>query len=152
MIALAFFLFWLGGEFREPLIAQHKLLVADGAENGNFFDKAVIYVVRHDREGAYGLIVNNPGIGGPVEEEKVSSLYMRREDALPVYTEDVDSIPKDAIWSLVVKGYSGWSRKQLDREIRRKDWRVLDFDGALVADTDPQLMWDAAMQRVKNTL
>jgi putative transcriptional regulator len=47
--------------------------------------------------------------------------------------------------SLVALGYAGWSPRQLESELARKDWLVVPADPALVFDTPRERVWDEAM-------
>lgn len=49
-------------------------------------------------------------------------------------------------YSLYV-GYAGWGPFQLDRELMRGHWAVIDFDIGLL-NMAPEKIWSAAMQRV----
>lgn len=39
---------------------KHTLLIATSELNGSFFERAVIYMCRHDTDGAMGVVVNKP--------------------------------------------------------------------------------------------
>jgi putative transcriptional regulator len=43
-------------------------------------------------------------------------------------------------------GYAGWSAGQLDDELRRGDWHVLDGSSDLVFDADPLTLWRRALR------
>jgi putative transcriptional regulator len=49
--------------------------------------------------------------------------------------------------SLVALGYAGWSAGQLETELQRDDWLLVPASAALVFDTPPESVWDAAMSR-----
>lgn len=44
-------------------------------------------------------------------------------------------------------GYSGWAPGQLENEIARGDWRVIEADTALIFDPDPARLWDELTRR-----
>ncbi|MDD9993835.1 MAG: YqgE/AlgH family protein [Rhodospirillales bacterium] len=46
--------------------------------------------------------------------------------------------------SLLVFGYSGWGPSQLEDELARGDWRVIDADPDLVLGTDHESKWERA--------
>ncbi len=45
-------------------------------------------------------------------------------------------------------GYAGWGGGQLEGEIERGDWRILDSDGELVFHNDPYNIWETCLQLV----
>lgn len=141
-------LIWLGSYFRAPLLAHHRILVATPAEQSDVFKDTVIYVLRHDPSGGFGLILNKDGYGGPVEAESIHVLYsndvtIEGGEVLPdtglsyAFGEAAAAAvtEKKPAWSKVLKGYAGWGGRQLDREIRRGVWKVVDFDPKMVMDT-----------------
>jgi putative transcriptional regulator len=38
-------------------------------------------------------------------------------------------------------GYAGWAPGQLEREILRGNWLIVDGDGAVVFDANPDTLW-----------
>lgn len=45
-------------------------------------------------------------------------------------------------------GYSGWSSKQLDSELKRNSWVVSDITAAQIMNTHPGKMWDKSLLRM----
>lgn len=45
-------------------------------------------------------------------------------------------------------GYSGWSSGQLDSEVGRGDWYILDADASLVFSDNPYEVWEQLMKQV----
>lgn len=156
-IAAAVGMMWLGSYFREPLLAHHKLLVAGAHENGGLFEKTVVLVVQHGPTGAFGFIVNKEGTGGPVDVEGVHTLHST--DVMPEGSELIPELglgyiaralgeaEKKPAWHMTVKGYTGWKARQLDREIRRKVWKVIDYDANLVMATPMDKIYAEAEKR-----
>ena len=164
-----------------------KLLVADTSMRDPRFAQSVIYLVRHNEEGAFGLIINKPltkmplakmlrlmdlegtetaaelelYFGGPVQDELGFVLHSR-DYAAPVGTmvvEDGFSVsgvrqvlraiseqkgPEKALFTV---GYAGWAPDQLEGELKRGDWNVIDADEALVFDLPVPEKWPAAHDR-----
>lgn len=168
MIFLALLLFAVGAYFRESEPAHHKLLVHQGDER-SIFNQSVIMMVKHNRTGAYGVIVNrpdeeNPGYyyGGPVEPEKIAGFYAgvaNFEGGVPLSdtglyyvegarAEELRKLDPPPPWYIVTRGYAGWSPRQLDREIFREWWKIAEFDLPLVTETSPEFMWRAAMDKI----
>lgn len=164
-----------------------KLLVADTSMPDPRFDRSVIYLVRHDEAGAFGLIVNKPLItlplaemlrqldvaetetraevdlffGGPVQGDLGFVLHSR-DFAAPEATMTVEngyavsgvrdvlraiSEQKGPDKALFVVGYAGWAPDQLEAELERGDWNVIDADEALVFDLPVAEKWPAAHDR-----
>lgn len=164
-----------------------KLLVADTSLKDPRFARSVIYLVRHDAEGAFGLIINKPlaklpladmlrqldvegseteaeldlYFGGPVQGELGFVLHSRDfaaakatmivQDGYAV--SDVRQVlraiseqkgPEKALFAV---GYAGWAPDQLDAELERGDWNVIDADDALVFDLPVSEKWPVAHDR-----
>lgn len=168
LIFLALLLLAVGTYFRTSEPAHLKLLVQHG-ENGKVFDQSVIFILKHDPTGAYGLIVNKPDeknegyyFGGPVEPDKIAGLYAgiaNFEGGVPVgdtglyyvegeRAEELRKINPPPKWFIITRGYTGWGMRQLDREILRESWKVTSPNLPLVTETDPEFIWRAATEQV----
>ncbi len=164
-----------------------KLLVADKSMLDPRFAQTVIYLVRHDEEGAFGLIINKPLVkipladllrqldvegtetqaeldlyfGGPVQGELGFVLHSRDFAAAKATAtvqggyavSDVRQVlraiseqkgPEKALFAV---GYAGWAAKQLDAELERGDWSVVDADEDLVFDLPVSEKWPVALDR-----
>lgn len=171
-----------GGEY-----LAGKLLVADTSMRDPRFAESVIYLVRHDSEGAFGLIINKPltklplakllsqlnlepatagaelelYFGGPVQGElgfvlhspefSVKGATMNVEGGLSVsgVRQVLRAIaaqagPEKALFTV---GYAGWTAGQLENELARGDWIVIDADDALIFDLPVAEKWQAAYAR-----
>lgn len=49
--------------------------------------------------------------------------------------------------SLLFFGYSGWATGQLEEELERKDWIIVDADAAMVFGAGIESMWRRALER-----
>lgn len=164
-----------------------KLLVADTSMPDPRFAQSVIYLVRHNEDGAFGLIINKPltklplakllsqmdiegtatGVdlelyfGGPVQDDLGFVLHSR-DFAAAQGTMVVDegfsvsgvrqvlraiSEHKGPEKALFTVGYAGWGPDQLEGELERGDWNVIDADEALVFDFPVPEKWPAAHDR-----
>jgi putative transcriptional regulator len=164
-----------------------KLLVAETSMPDPRFAESVIYLVRHDEEGAFGLIINKPLVrlpltdmlrqldlegaetgaeldlyfGGPVQGQlgfvlhspdfTVTDSTMAVEDGFAVtgVRQVLRAIaeqkgPEKAIFAV---GYAGWAPEQLDAELERGDWVIVDADEKLVFDMPVSDKWPAALDR-----
>lgn len=161
LIALAALLLWIGGEMRRPLLVHHKILVASPSITGDIFDHAVIFIVNHNMMGAFGIILNKPS-GGPVEPKRFFALHspdvvvpgsIVMGDIDLAFIEDAQGINSlkaldiKPAWHLIASGYAGWKPRQLDREIRRRNWKVIDYDPKIIKETAPKIMWETANKR-----
>ena len=149
-----------------------KLLIA-APSLFDFFRRAVVLVVEHSEEGAFGLVLNRASetpvgevlpaladlagpeepvrVGGPVATESVVVLG-RFEDpsrSPKIIAGDlgvVDPADTDAVVrARIYAGHSGWAGGQLESEMERDAWLVED-----ATPEDPFLaddMWAVALQR-----
>lgn len=161
LLALAGLLFALGSYLRAPQMGEHKLLVETGAR-GEVFEKSVVFVTSYTRGGAKGYVLNKRNVGGPLEPEKVTVLHSNDID-LPgttfvgklgigvaegeVAAKALQDAPKKPKWAAVLKGYSSWGPGQLDDELRRREWKVVDYDSQIVMRTPIAQMWQAAKKK-----
>ncbi len=164
-----------------------KLLVAESSMPDPRFAESVIYLVRHDEDGAFGLIINKPMVrlpladmlrqldlegaeteakldlyfGGPVQGELGFVLhspdFSAADDTMAV--EDGFSVTgvrqvlraisehKGPAKALFAVGYSGWAANQLDAELARGDWAIVDADEKIIFDTPVSDKWPAALDR-----
>ena len=163
-----------------------RVLVASEHMPDPRFQETVIYLVDHDENGAFGLIVNKPistapveslldrlGIdlddeglgalrgdsitlhyGGPVQPE-LGFLLHSAEYAIRgtrvltgafALTTNLAALVDVAFGAgprrgLLIFGYSGWGPSQLESELARGDWAVIDADPDLVLGTDHENKW-----------
>jgi len=149
-------------------VAGHLLIAAPGLEDPNF-GGAVVYIIDHDDEGAVGVVINQPTetpialhfeelarfvttpdvffVGGPVAPDTVLGVG---RTGVRLTIVDLDAV---ASGELVVDGlrlfagYSGWGSRQLDTELLRSDWIVVDgFDGDVFAPK-PEDLWREILRR-----
>lgn len=168
LILAAFGLFWLGSYFRVPTPIEGKMIVAQEGIDPRF-EKTVVFILRHNPGGAYGVIINKPGDaageghGGPVEIDQSMAIYTN-DVSLPsgyvlghtgfafvrgVAVEELEKVSPKPDWSRVYKGYAGWGRKQLDREVKKGSWQVIDFDEKLLTETQMDQKWEEAQKAVE---
>ncbi len=161
-----------------------QLLVATERMRDPRFAETVIYIVEHDGNGAFGLIVNRPHAEGPISA-LLDKFGLKHDDVLgditvhyggpvdsgmafilhsPEYIIDgtlvVDElvaltskpevlrdigIGKGPRRSLLAFGYSGWGPGQLEGEVRRGDWLMIDADPEIVFGPNPAAKWRRAI-------
>jgi putative transcriptional regulator len=159
LLALAVLFLWFPYKLQQPGVADRKILVATDKIHDGVFDKTVILISKHNGHGAFGLVLNapprkpgKPGWGGPLGDEifTIHSLdvstpaTVKLPDLQIGYTKGaLPGKPKEYI---VVKGWAGWDRAQLPREIDYGAWKIIDFNRDLVFHTKTKEMWDKAMK------
>lgn len=166
MLALGAILIWIGGIFdNTPDWAHHRLLVANSS-TGSGFEKTVILMLQHRKAGSLGFVINRPVkdkpghfTGGPMENDKIYALHST-DVVLPdsMLMKDIDTAvlqgdeavkkleqaEKKPKWWIIVHGYSGWGKRQLNSELTFGGWNVVAYDKKLVRETKPEDMWAAA--------
>lgn len=101
--------------------------------------------------------------GGPVENEKVffivkgkkvTELYIDISNDFYV-TEDVENIISAVLSGeldiqnvKIFSGYSGWSSQQLENEVQRKMWTVVDIYNLDYTLPNDQTLWKSIMQNL----
>lgn len=151
-----------------------RLLVASPDLEDPNFRRTVVLMLAHDGDGALGLVLNRPTeialsdvladwvdvsappaclyVGGPVQPEGVVGLGVDRTgDADRVVGEigpvDLDAAPTLHADVRVFVGYSGWGPGQLDGELARGDWLVVDARPDDVVTTAPDSLWREVLRR-----
>lgn len=135
------------------------LLIAEPTNLGdNSFNRSVILLAEHNKEGSVGFILNKPlrykicdlipdikipfkiYNGGPVEQDNVYFIH-NVPNQIPGSIEIADGIfwggdfetAKNLINEEKISkknirfflGYSGWDKKQLDRELKENSWIII---------------------------
>lgn len=145
----------------EPQSYQGQLLEATDRLKGEPFEGSIVYLIKHNMTGAYGVIVNKATdemqngqivfLGGPVVEDQRVILHTPdamadRSLRLPEPNNDLAGSEEGAVDALLdmiakgnaprkfklFKGYAGWAPGQLESELRRKHWTVAPYDEATV--------------------
>lgn len=148
-----------------------QLLLAHPALRDPNFKRSVILLSAHSGEGAMGVVLNRPldkqlgelnaefafgplaGIpvyaGGPVETEQliiVSWQWLEAESAFqlhfgiePERAAELVGVPGVTLRAFV--GYSGWSKGQLENEMKHDTWLVTTVEGELLGQADGAALW-----------
>jgi putative AlgH/UPF0301 family transcriptional regulator len=97
--------------------------------------------------------------GGPVERG-ISIFFLLPHDegwsGFNIYNADTLQSENPDLYNTIISnpslrilsGYAGWYGFQLNREIMRGGWDVLDYDGELIAGKNQEESWRKAMERV----
>jgi putative transcriptional regulator len=147
---------------------EGELLIAS-PDMGAPFDHAVVLMVQHNRDGAFGVVINHPAgrrpiaevlkamgsdttgvtndvlmfLGGPVSPEIAFVGRVALTGAAEVL-RDI-GLGKGPAKSLVAFGYAGWAPSQLDDEIKGGAWVAVAENPALVFDDDRSKVWADAL-------
>jgi len=57
--------------------------------------------------------------------------------------EQADSVQEQRFFA----GYAGWAKGQLEWEVSRGDWHVVEVDPEVIYDTEPETLWERMYQR-----
>jgi putative transcriptional regulator len=148
-----------------------SFLVARTSLQDPSFRRSVVLLIKHGKEGAFGLVVNRPApveglpfnlfAGGPCESEGLLMLHghpqwaaasvepPNLEIAPGVFLGDATCMervkaagPEADLRYRVFLGYAGWGPSQLEGELEEGAWAVLPASGDLLFDTPPEELWD----------
>jgi len=145
-----------------------KLLVALPILVEDTFRRTVILLLHHDDGGAFGLVLNRPTtmpvadalprwdervadpavvfIGGPVQPEAAIAIG---DEGGSVETIDLDGDPAllTARAVRVFAGYAGWAGGQLEDELGRGAWVVVDAEPGDAFRADAEDLWWTVLAR-----
>lgn len=152
-----------------------KLLVAAPALGDPNFLATVVLLIDRDAQGAIGVVLNDPTTlpvidhvpewaeailppqvvfrGGPVEPDV--AIALSRGPALQsdrtvidgVHLVDLVGMQVTASPHRIFAGYSGWGRHQLEHELAREDWIVVEATAADVFTARPGDLWRTVLER-----
>jgi putative transcriptional regulator len=135
------------------------------------FDRTVVLLLAHGPDGAFGLVLNRPleveeapwpvFQGGPCASPGVVMLHGQpgwveeSEDEGPgkeivpgVWVGDARCLERaaeeedESARFRVFTGYAGWGSGQLEGELARGAWALVQANAELVFDTPPEELWD----------
>jgi putative transcriptional regulator len=154
-------------QLRDPNFAKTVILLCDYLPDGAFglvlnrpTEAAATTMVRLEPplEAGNDLVLFT---GGPVEPGRgwiltaeepeepdyrtiVEGLYLSTSPALLRRVLETRPTPR----ALVLAGYAGWGAGQLDAELEQSAWLMSDVALDIIFDTDPGIMWEAAIRRI----
>ena len=148
-----------------------QLLLAHPVMRDSNFKRAVILLSAHSAEGAMGVVLNRPlgkqlaelntafafgplaGVplycGGPVEPEQliiVSWQWLQTENAFQLHfgidpEKAAELIGTPGLTVRDFLGYAGWSRGQLENEMKQDTWFVTTVEGGQLEQADGVALW-----------
>ena len=144
--------------------------------NDPFFSKSVVLICDHNSHGSMGIILNkkldqkksNPefGIealskerviffGGPVmvnftlllhDEKKLEDTSYKIAENLFLSNDGFTNNKIRISNKKFISGYAGWSKGQLENEIKNGDWIVQKARDDLIFETDCEKIWSDALK------
>ncbi|MEM7477935.1 MAG: YqgE/AlgH family protein [Planctomycetota bacterium] len=155
-------------------IQGFALVASPHLADANFL-RSVVYILRHDEDGALGLILNRPTLtevgelmnqlgetsisseqpvycGGPVDGPLVMLQSVHVDDHLLIaVASDQEQImaqcgnDSEAIEYRLFDGYAGWAAGQLEGELNSGGWLVWDIQPEEVF-SDAEELWSLAIR------
>jgi putative transcriptional regulator len=148
-----------------------QLLLAHPSLREPTFKRSVILLSAHSDDGAMGVVLNRPldkqlgelnaafafgplaGVpvyaGGPVEPEQhviVAWQWLEAESAFqlhfglePERASEMVGLPGVTLRAFA--GYSGWSKGQLENEMKHDTWLVSPVEGEILGQADGTALW-----------
>ncbi|MCK7509601.1 MAG: YqgE/AlgH family protein [Desulfobacterales bacterium] len=130
-----------------------------------------VIVNRRTRFDAGDLLPDLPGareaghpvfIGGPVAPHRIVMLLRREQPAATIerITDEISfCADRDVLETLIARrkpasefalyaGHAGWAPGQLDHELERGDWYLVNADAEAVFGEDSQRLWDRLINRL----
>jgi len=146
-------------------------LIAKSVLQDPNFNRTVVFLLAHNAEGAFGLVVNRPAeveglpwtvfAGGPCPSPGLLMLHGHPEwtesaedveepELAPgIFSGDATSLDRatqmeegQVLRFRVFSGYSGWGGGQLEGELAAGAWAVAQATGDLLFDTPVEELWD----------
>jgi putative transcriptional regulator len=152
-----------------------SLLLAHPVLRDPNFRRTVILLSEHNPDGSMGVVLNRPlgkrlgelngdfalgpltgvplFLGGPVHPEQLILVaWEMREDGFRLHfglePEKAGQFLAEAGTQVrALLGYSGWSRGQLEKELRQHTWVVADIPGDLLEGAQDNMLWREILGR-----
>jgi putative transcriptional regulator len=148
-----------------------QLLLAHPALRDPNFKRSVVLLSAHSDEGAMGVILNRPldkqlgelntefafgalaGVpvyaGGPVEPEQlilVSWQWLEADSAFQLHfgiepERAAELVGTPGVTLRAFLGYAGWTKGQLENEMKLDTWLVSTVEGEILGEADGVALW-----------
>lgn len=138
------------------LVATHEINPASP------FHRSVVYIARHNLFMAYGFVINKPlspellekkriesyGLpayyGGPVSFPDAAFMLAVGNGGWPVFLKDEKDLAKGERYLF---GYAGWGPLQLNYEMARGGWVVIDYEPDFLFGIPSSEVWENARKK-----
>lgn len=155
-------------------LAGSLLLAHPVMRDPNFY-RTVILMSEHNADGAMGVVLNRPlgkrlgelngdfalgplagvplFLGGPVHSEQlILAAWETQEDGFRLHFGLEPAKAGQLLTETGTRvrgflGYSGWTRGQLERELRQNTWVVADIPGDLLEGKADSALWQEILGR-----
>lgn len=169
-----------------PAPEPGMFLVARRDFTSPFFHHSVLYLLQHDAEGSFGVIVNQPSrqrlsevvegernpwledipvyYGGPVERQELTIVL--RGSSPPFLSEPVTgdihySIYRQLLHDLSLQkesgitlrcytGFASWSAGQLENELRKGFWHLMQAEPAMIFGDGAENLWETLIHKAEH--
>lgn len=154
-------------QMTDPNFTRTVILLCDYTEDGAFG----LVVNRQMDEPAWTMVKTEPPVkvdpdlrlwlGGPVDPQQtwvlMADSHGHDEEQREICPGLLLSVSKALTMELLqtpttrarlLVGYAGWGPGQLDQELASASWLTTDVDPALIFNTPPDDMWEAALRRL----
>jgi putative transcriptional regulator len=158
-------------------ISGSLLLAAPSLRDPNFFHTVLLLAAHNSEDGAFGYILNRPldkqvsdlledrdlgplgdvpvFLGGPVGTNKLSFAALdwnNKKRSLQVQTHlSTEQAIKELKKGRIVRGfvgYSGWSKGQIESEIKHRSWIVTPSRKTILTTQPVTQMWTAVLEEM----
>ena len=157
-------------------LLKNHIIISMPHMNDPFFSKSVVLICDHNSHGSMGIILNkeldqkkfNPEFGletlskerviffgGPVmvnftlllhDEKKLEDTSYKIAENLFLSNNGFTNNKIRISNKKFISGYAGWSKGQLENEIKNGDWIVQKARDDLIFETDCEKIWSDALK------
>ena len=157
-------------------LLKNNIIISMPHMNDPFFSKSVVLICDHNSHGSMGIILNKKldqkksnlefGVetlskerviffGGPVmvnfilllhDEKKLEDTSYKIAENLFLSNNGFTNSKIRISNKKFISGYAGWSKGQLENEIKNGDWIVQKARDDLIFETDCEKIWNNAMK------
>ena len=157
-------------------LLKNHIIISMPKMNDLFFSKSVVLICDHNSHGSMGVILNkklnqkksnpesnieifnNEGaifLGGPVmvnftlllhDEKKLEHNSYKISENLFLSNNGFNHDKNRISNKKFISGYAGWSKGQLENEIKNGDWIVQKARNDLIFGTDCKKIWNNAIE------
>lgn len=156
-----------------------SLLLAHPSQNDPNFRRTVVLMSVHDGDGAMGVVLNRPldkrlgdlngefalgpltsvplFYGGPVQDKQLILVaWEPQDDGFRMHfgiepSRAIEFLSTEGVQVRAFLGYSGWSKGQLERELKQEAWVVTPIPDDLLGHSQDTQLWRSILGRAGDT-